>query len=205
MTNGPGNDDHPQNRHPYRFYWLTAGLATIVATIIGISVTHSSTGSVSNPGPSDGVPSSNPANATTPPATITSSSASTGYGVVYHDKDLIVQAGTLDNCGLGQFVNVDIPKVDQSWQGTDSFGFYCRQTDYEIEPYGHASASVHGKDDPNGCLSAVNSSPVNFSAAVKPGAGFCVKSDTGLIVYVQFVGVDRNGNVTLRLDGWMPN
>jgi hypothetical protein len=60
MTNGSGNGNHPQNRHPYLFYWLTAGLATIVAAIIGISAMHSSAGSVSNPEPSDGAPSSNP-------------------------------------------------------------------------------------------------------------------------------------------------
>ena len=56
MTNGSGNDNHPRNRHPYRFYWLTGGLATIVAAIIGISVTHSSTGSVNSPGPSEPAP-----------------------------------------------------------------------------------------------------------------------------------------------------
>jgi hypothetical protein len=69
MTNEPGNDNHPQNRHPYWFFWLTAGLATIVAAIIGISVTHSSTGSSSNPGSSKSAPVSPSSPSATPAST----------------------------------------------------------------------------------------------------------------------------------------
>jgi hypothetical protein len=42
MTTAPGNHHHPKNKHPYRFYWLTGGLATILAAIITVSVTHCS-------------------------------------------------------------------------------------------------------------------------------------------------------------------
>lgn len=56
MTTQPRNHDHsraqkePEKKHPYLFYWLTGGLATIVAAIIAASVIHPS------PGPNDPTP-----------------------------------------------------------------------------------------------------------------------------------------------------
>ncbi len=48
MTTQPRNYDHsgaqkePEKKHPYLFYWLTGGLATIIAAIIAASVIHPS-------------------------------------------------------------------------------------------------------------------------------------------------------------------
>ena len=64
MATEPENHHHPKNKHPYRFYWLTGGLATIIAAIIAVSVTHASSGtsssssgtSSSSPGPSSSSP-----------------------------------------------------------------------------------------------------------------------------------------------------
>jgi hypothetical protein len=43
MTAEPGNDHHePEKKHPYLFYWLTGGLATILAAIIAVVVAHPS-------------------------------------------------------------------------------------------------------------------------------------------------------------------
>ncbi len=54
MTTEPGNDrSQSERKHPYRFYWLTGGLATILAAIIAVTVAHPSSG------PAD--PSSRPA------------------------------------------------------------------------------------------------------------------------------------------------
>ena len=63
MTTQSGNQgpspgrDQPENKHPYLFYWLTGGLATIaaavIATLIAMSATHQSSGSV-NPSPGAG-------------------------------------------------------------------------------------------------------------------------------------------------------
>lgn len=35
----------PEKKHPYRYFWLTGGLATIIAAVIGVSVTTSSSNS----------------------------------------------------------------------------------------------------------------------------------------------------------------
>ena len=49
----PGNEKEPEKKHPYLFYWLTGGLATILAAVIGVSIAHSSSGSTnSTAGPS---------------------------------------------------------------------------------------------------------------------------------------------------------
>ena len=45
-----GNHHDPAKKHPYRFYWLTAGLAAIIVAIITVSAMHSSGGSGSSPG-----------------------------------------------------------------------------------------------------------------------------------------------------------
>jgi hypothetical protein len=57
MTTQSGNQGHPtgqngsENKHPIIFYWLTGGLATIVAAVIGTLIaTHQSPGPV-NPSP----------------------------------------------------------------------------------------------------------------------------------------------------------
>jgi hypothetical protein len=52
MTTEPGNDHHePEKKHPYLFYWLTGGLATILAAIIAVAVAHPSSGPAnSSPG-----------------------------------------------------------------------------------------------------------------------------------------------------------
>jgi len=43
MTTEPGNDHHEsEKKHPYRFYWLTGGLATILAAIIAVAIAHPS-------------------------------------------------------------------------------------------------------------------------------------------------------------------
>jgi hypothetical protein len=45
MTAEPGNDHHEsEKKHPYRTYWLTGGLATILAAIIAVAVAHPSSG-----------------------------------------------------------------------------------------------------------------------------------------------------------------
>ncbi len=55
MTTKPGNDHHePEKKHPYRFYWLTGGLATILAAIIAVVVAHPS--GPPNPGPTTSSP-----------------------------------------------------------------------------------------------------------------------------------------------------
>ena len=46
-TGGPGQSfpsepPGPEKKHPYLYYWLTGGLATIIAAVIGVSVTTSS-------------------------------------------------------------------------------------------------------------------------------------------------------------------
>jgi hypothetical protein len=63
MTTQSGNQDHPtgqngsENKHPIIFYWLTGGLATIVAAVIGTLIaTHQSPGPVnSSPGISQSI------------------------------------------------------------------------------------------------------------------------------------------------------
>lgn len=52
MTTEPGNDHEPEKKHPYLFYWLTGGLATILAAVIAVAVAHPSPGPDSpSPGP----------------------------------------------------------------------------------------------------------------------------------------------------------
>lgn len=82
MTTQSGNQghspgqDHPENKHPYRFYWLTGGLATIaaavIATLIAMSATHQSPEPVN---PSPGV--SNQSNAISIPTFSTPASSTT--------------------------------------------------------------------------------------------------------------------------------
>jgi hypothetical protein len=50
MPNEPGNDQQPKNKHPVRTYWLTAGLATVLAAIIGVSVALISNGHTNSGG-----------------------------------------------------------------------------------------------------------------------------------------------------------
>ncbi len=54
MTTRPENDRHPENKHPYRYYWLTAGLATLLAAIIGVSIKQCSSPSPPSNGASPG-------------------------------------------------------------------------------------------------------------------------------------------------------
>jgi hypothetical protein len=66
MAPESGNHHPVENKHPYRFFWLTGGLATIIAAVIGLSVAHSSgdstapaagpVGSSNGPGNSSGAP-----------------------------------------------------------------------------------------------------------------------------------------------------
>jgi hypothetical protein len=69
MTTKPGNDHRePEKKHPYRFYWLTGGLATILAAIIAVVVAHPS-------GPA------NPSGPTTPSPTLSNSGQSSSSPV----------------------------------------------------------------------------------------------------------------------------
>jgi hypothetical protein len=68
MTGQSGNDSHSQNRHPYRFYWLTGGLAAILAAVIGTSLAHSSSGPASNPSSSFATSSPTSPSGISPPA-----------------------------------------------------------------------------------------------------------------------------------------
>lgn len=58
MPAEPENDHHEsEKKHPYRFYWLTGGLATIVAAIITVALVHPSPGPPSPPpGPTTSSP-----------------------------------------------------------------------------------------------------------------------------------------------------
>jgi hypothetical protein len=59
MTAEPGkekNDHEPEKKHPYRFYWLTGGLATILAAIIAVVVVHPSPGASNAAGPATSSP-----------------------------------------------------------------------------------------------------------------------------------------------------
>jgi hypothetical protein len=50
MTTQPENDHHePEKKHPYLFYWLTGGLATVLAAIIAVAVAHPSAAPASPP------------------------------------------------------------------------------------------------------------------------------------------------------------
>lgn len=56
MTTKPENDHpEPERKHPYRFYWLTGGLATILAALIAVAVAHPS-GPVNPSGPGTSSP-----------------------------------------------------------------------------------------------------------------------------------------------------
>lgn len=56
MATPSGDHQHPKNKHPYRFYWLTGGLATLLAAIIAFVATRPS------PGPGSSNPSHGPTN-----------------------------------------------------------------------------------------------------------------------------------------------
>jgi hypothetical protein len=59
MATEPENDHHEsEKKHPYRFYWLTGGLATIIAAIIAAAVVHPSSRPAN---PSSGSSTSSPA------------------------------------------------------------------------------------------------------------------------------------------------
>jgi hypothetical protein len=45
MTHESEKDNDLQKKHPYRFFWLTAGLVSILSAIIAVAVALSSTGS----------------------------------------------------------------------------------------------------------------------------------------------------------------
>jgi hypothetical protein len=52
MATKPGNEhQEPEKKHPYLFYWLTGGLATVLAAVIAVAVAQSSAGP---PSPSPG-------------------------------------------------------------------------------------------------------------------------------------------------------
>jgi hypothetical protein len=82
----PGNQKDPEKKHPYRFYWLTGGLATIIAAIIAVSVSHSSSSS-SNPTP-PGPSTTSPGTSVTTPGSSNSSPGTTqlsGNGLLASD------------------------------------------------------------------------------------------------------------------------
>jgi hypothetical protein len=64
----------PEKKHPYRFYWLTGGLATIIVAIITVALTHSLSGPNN---PASGPSSSSPQTASTSSG---ASNASSGSG-----------------------------------------------------------------------------------------------------------------------------
>ena len=79
-TTSPRNNDRPEtkkqpeHKHPILFYWFTGGLATIIAAIIGVAITHAITG--------PGTPSPRPTN--TPPQTGGTSTGSSGTSTRSH-------------------------------------------------------------------------------------------------------------------------
>jgi hypothetical protein len=92
MTTQPRNYNHPRDKkepekkHPYLFYWLTGGLATIIAAIIAVSISHSSSSS-GNPTPT-GPSTTSPGPSVTTPGSSNSSPGTTvlsGNGLLTSD------------------------------------------------------------------------------------------------------------------------
>lgn len=176
MMNGSGNDNHPQKRHPYLFYWLTGGLATIVAAIIGISVTHSSTGSVSNPRPSESAPVSpgSPLAGTsyTPPPSPTPEKQ-WGPGTIRITASV---SADLDSVP---------PNTGNNVTGDDIY------LDYNALPLGYRIISKTnealwtspGTPDAHDCANLISTQGIGFTTplTVKQGSIVCVKTDQGNI------------------------
>jgi hypothetical protein len=77
MTTERDNNHQPESKHPYRFYWLTGGLATILAAVIAVVATQASSGSSTSSKPTGSTSSlANPAPA--PPSSAGASSPVTG-------------------------------------------------------------------------------------------------------------------------------
>jgi len=126
------------------------------------------------------------------------------YQLAYRNKTLIIHAAPAHSCDLGQYADVDALKVNAGYQANDDVKLFCTATTYSIGPENSSLVSMRGRDDPDACAYAINSSPINPSAHIKSGEALCIESGTGLVAYARIVGIDSGGSVTLKLDGWTP-
>jgi|SRR6185437_13237622 len=187
MTNGSRNDNHPQNRHPYLFYWLTAGFASIVIAIIGISVTHSSSGSVSTSGSSQSTPAySGPPSAGTSYAPPGSASAST---------HTIKRQGTITlNNGYSVALYTDVP----NWQINIGCGGDCElwYQDDLMPGYGGQIAPLAAGDSGTyeECSSTTAYEPQIQKDSVTKGLRACVMTQSGHFALIQIIDVMHDQN-----------
>jgi hypothetical protein len=108
MAQAPEDDYDPQKKHPYRFYWLTGGLAAILAAIIAAVVALSSGG---NGNPSTGFGSAMGRNGSFPPGY-----QGTWQGIIsYTDepsyKVILQLSPGSPGQAIGQFTNTDLDCV----------------------------------------------------------------------------------------------
>ena len=186
MTNDSRNDNHPQNRHPYLFYWLTAGLAGIVIAVIGILVTHSSSGSVNNSGPSQSTP-----------AYSGSPSAGTSYalpGSASASTHAIKRQGTITlNNGYSVTLYTDAP----NWQINIGCGGCELWYQDDLMPgYGGQIAPLPTGDSGTyeECSSTTAYEPQIPKDSVTKGLRACVMTQDGHFALIQIIDVMHDQN-----------
>lgn len=111
MTTEPGNHHQAENKHPYRFYWLTGGLATIVAAIIAVSATHSSGGSGGSPwtSPSPTLSNSGQSSSSSGGGSVSSQGGTSGTATQL--EQALFPANTLGSGGSISGAGTDLSKV----------------------------------------------------------------------------------------------
>lgn len=116
MTTKPDNSNHDENKHPYRFYWLTAGLATLLAAAIAATVTLSMSGSgaSSNPAPGSSSPASG-ISKSSPATSPASAPADNGPAQAVSSAQLasdLLPAGSLGTGGSISGAGTDLSKIE---------------------------------------------------------------------------------------------
>ena len=189
MTSESGNDKDPQNKHPYRFYWLTAGLATIIAAIVAVSLTHRSTGSGSNPGPGVTAPKTTAAPGATGTGNSTPATATSGTAVYWR--------GHVSFSGDGFDFDSKPPAHDQTtivYDGNTLYATASAQLAVWSQP-GMPSASE--------CQTWVATHPNNAVPVPAIGMQICIKTDQGRygLLHIDSYSYNNSPNATVIVWG----
>lgn len=177
MTGQSGNENHPQHRHPYRFYWLTGGLAVLLAAIIGASLAHSSSGPADNPG-------SSKAQNSVPVPTVTANQPNPpSFSSAPGSNGSISLAPTIRHKGpleLNETVGADLDSTANNWDVATNLtsGDIYISTGWVVSPSGQIAALGNLSPDYQDCSSTTNYIPEGIPlSSLNSGANFCIQTD----------------------------
>lgn len=173
MANQSEDSEDPAKKHPYRFYWLTAGLSALIASTIVVVTTHPwsklpdpsprstySSGSSNSSSGSDNS-SNTPAPTSGSPGSSNASTAGSNHALLYGNKTFALNGdGCNDDNSDNNFPNVQflshgLSNVQHTpYRPSSPFGLVLDCSKLSIA-YGGSVAIVTGNPDYDSCYSAL--------------------------------------------------